>query len=147
MQKWPMMAFVVYYHLHEDWTLATLRGSRFATQVQAYQAFHARVPQPLAHRPPNAAYSRRRYSDSDAPSNLPSPIWIPVPSTFQHVQGFQQDSDTQIQSPFAITAPKFPSFLSVDGFELDVGLLLSIPPCDSSVDNLAILSSFVTESA
>ncbi len=117
-----MMAFLVYYHLHEDWTLATLKGSRFAAQVRAYEAFHEAGPQPALPEGFESASTVRQQTSSLA---------LPIPNS---------------QSPVGSGAPSFPSFVSVDGFELDVGLLLSIPPCDSSVDNLAILSSFVTES-
>jgi hypothetical protein len=97
-QKWPLFAFLVCYHLHEDLTVSSLKGSRFATQVQAHQASVSRLPS---------------LSSSDASE---ASVSLDVP-----------DAPAPQHEPVSASYPAFPPFVAVDGFELDVALLLSAP--------------------
>ena len=74
-----MATFAVYYHLHEDWTRASLHRSAQATAAS---------------------------SDDGAASD-----------------------------------GSVPSFFDLDCMDLDLDLLFSIPECDSSMDNLGMLSA------
>ena len=85
-QRWPGKAFAVYYHLHEDWTKASMRRG---------------TPTPIA-----------------AAATGGAPVI--------------DDDNGSVRS-----------FLDVDCCDLDLDLLFSMPPCDSSLDNMAILSSFL----
>ena len=78
LQRWPALTFVVYYHLHEDWTRASLHRSAQAAAVS---------------------------------------------------------------SDGAATDGSVPSLFDLDCMDLDLNLLFSIPECDSSMDNLVMLSS------